>query len=177
MADIVSLLFVIVLAFCITEISTKKLPAVYSITMAYQANSQGKYPYIATKDIAGALKSCLDIQHVVGGKKDYSMLISMLAVKDVAPGDCFWLIESDIDIAFIGLNKKSDHNTDRNKKNNILIELCSEIAAEDLDKVELSTLKALNINLQLKGQGNVYLSEQCKLITRKSMVSIFGMNM
>ena len=77
MADIVSLLFMIVLAICITEISTKKLPAVYSITMAYQANSQGKYPYIATKDIAGALKSCLDIQHVVGGTKDYSFPCSL----------------------------------------------------------------------------------------------------
>ena len=101
----------------------------------------------------------------------------MLAVKDVAQGDCFWLIESDIDIAFIGLKQKSDHHVSRNKNKNLHIELCSEIAAEDLDKVELSTLKALNINLQLKGQGNVYLSEQCKLITRKSMVSIFEMNM
>ena len=102
--------------------------------------------YRKSKDIAGALKSCLDIQHVVGGTKDYSMLISMLAVKDVAPGDCFWLIESDIDITFISLKRKSDLNASRNKNKNQRIVLCSEIASEDLDKVELSTFKALNIN-------------------------------
>ena len=172
--------FIFILLVCLVSIFAQRYKAVMPITNWYLANAAGTkndiLPHIVTSinDVANRLRFCLDFKHVVGKDERSSTPILMKAV-ETANRDCYWLIQDDYDLLFLGLAVHHDKNTQRIQQYNIHIKFCPKVGAADVARIHPISLSDLQLAepLTTAPPGRKPFALTCQLIPRKSMARQF----